>query len=254
MDTAIDIAGTNRYSTNSSIFPRVQRFKFFDVILRKPEWKDKKILDIGGNCGNFILDCVDGSNDVDPENYYCLDVNNDALNYGEKLCPTANWKHHNAFNHMYNPAGEKELLFPYEDNTFDFVLAYSVYSHTTYEQLLFDFAEMRRVCKPFGQIAVTFVDLQGAEWFLEKRKVDYPNRRCVTIEELQTSVVDYKYLVDSDLTVDELYSDKHLEHMVSVYHPGWLSKQLEEAGYKNVMRFPTTGHVQKTIIVKNGRK
>jgi hypothetical protein len=103
-------------------------------------------------------------------------------------------------------------------------------------------------------IAVTFVDILGAEWFLEKRKVDYPDRRCVTMEELQSVLIDYKYLVDSDLIVDELYSDKHLEHMISIYHPGWLSNQLNELGYVNVMRFPTTGHVQKTLILKNGRK
>lgn len=250
MDSTVDISGTSKFSTNNGVFPRVERFRFFDVILRKPEWENKKVLDVGGNCGNFILDCVQNSVGPKPEDYYSLDVSKDALSYGETLCPEANWHHHNAFNHVYNPAGEHKSVFPYEDNTFDYVIAYSVYSHTTFEQLLFDVSEMKRVCKDDGIVAFTFVDLQGIPWFLEKRLLDYPNRPCVTLKEIELSLLDYKYLVDSDLLVDELYSDKQVEHLVSIFHPGWLSQKLQENGFPNVVRFPTTGHVQKTIILK----
>lgn len=250
MDSVADILGTRRFSVETNIFPRVQRFRFFDVILRKPDWENKKVLDVGGNCGNFILDCIENSVGPKPSDYYSLDVNKDALAYGETLCPEANWHHHNAFNHVYNPTGQHQLSFPYEDDSFDFVIAYSVYSHTTFEQLLFDVGEMRRVCKDDGMIAFTFVDLQGIPWFLEKRLGDYPDRPCVTLEEIEGCLLDYKYLVDSDLLVDELYSDKPLEHMVSIFHPGWLSQKLSENGFSNVVRFPTTGHVQKTILLK----
>lgn len=251
MDIDIDLSGTQRYSsTNTRVFPRVERFRFFDVILRKPDWQDKKVLDVGGNCGNFLLDCVEGNVGVDPVNYYCMDVDQDALDYGKSLCPEANWNHHNAFNHMYNPTGEHDLIFPYEDNTFDYVIAYSVYSHATIEQILFDLSEMKRVCKPEGIIAFTFVDTQGVSWFLDKRRKEYPHRKCVTLEEIEKSVLDYKYLVDSDLLVDEMYSSKHVEHLVSIFHPGWLSDVLKKNGFDNVVRFPTTGHVQKTIILK----
>ena len=247
----IDVTGVERFvKKRSSVFPRAERFRFFDVVLRKPDWQGQKLLDIGGNCGNFILDCIEQSDGVEPNNYYCLDVDQSALDYGKSLCSEANWQHYDAFNHMYNPDGKINLPLPYEDNTFDFVLAYSVYSHTTYEQLIHDVSEMRRVCKDTGQIAFTFVDATGIEWFLDKRKLDYPHRQCVTLDDVQECLLDYKYLVDSDLLLDEMYSNKRVEHLVSVFHPGWLSNQLHNLGYENVVRFPTTGHVQKVIIIK----
>ena len=105
------------WKQSSTLFPRQPRQAFFDVMLSHPFWEELKISDIGGNCGNFLQDGI-ANGTVLPENYYCLDVDKSAIDYGVENFPQANWHHHNAFNHMYNPNGEEELIFPFEKHVF----------------------------------------------------------------------------------------------------------------------------------------
>ena len=107
------------------------------------------------------------------------------------------------------PNGEEELIFPFENNMFDVVMAYSVYSHTTYEQFKFDLEQIKRVCKPGGQIAITFVDKESAEYFTNKRLQDYPDKKCLTHKDiLMCDIPDFKYFVDNDLLLDSFIPQK----------------------------------------------
>ena len=238
---------------SQSIFPRSPRLEFFDIMLKKPDWKNSKILDIGGNRGNLLEDGIK-TGDISPVNYYCLDVDKSAIEFGQSQHPDANWFHHQAFNHMYNPEGVDNTKFPFDDNMFDIVVAYSVYSHTTFSQLKFDISEIQRVSKSNAVVAFTVVDKLSAEYFTSKRREDYPGKTCVTHEDiLLTDIEDYKYFIDNDLLIDQLNNTHGVEHLVTIYNTDWLSKQFQPQ-LNMKMKFPPNGHVQKTMVFTNESK
>ena len=218
MSDPVTAALTNavQWTQDKSIFPRSPRLDFFDVMLGKPDWANVKVLDIGGNRGNLLEDGIH-KNKITPENYYCLDVDKEAVEYGRNNFPNANWYHHSAFNHMYNVVGMEGVNFPYPDDTFDCVVAYSVYSHTTFEQL----------CS------------------------DYPGKRCLTHNDiLLEPIEDFKYFVDNDLLVDKLYNTTSVNHLVTIYNTDWLINYFKDQ-LNLTLKFPLTGHVQKTLVFTN---
>ena len=236
------------------IFPRQPRLSFFDMMHDRPDWSTAKILDIGGNRGNL---CADGRElqKFPLENYTCLEVDDEAVRFGKEAYPTANWVHHNAFNNVYQPLGNIEEPFPFADNTFDIICAYSVYSHTTFKQFVYDLIEALRVCKPDGSIAFTLVDTRSAEWFFEKRELDYENsnKKCVTIDDLnKKGLSDYLYFVDNDLLLDEINSTSTLEYLVTIYNLKWLSNWLDKINITHKIKFPPHGHIQSTLVIKRG--
>jgi len=234
------------------IFPRQPRLKFFDVMHGSPNWAESTILDIGGNRGNLCMDGADTS--MFPlHQYTCLDVDEEAIKHGQRVYEEANWVHHNAFNNVYNVDGIDELPYPFEDSTFDIICAYSVYSHTTFKQFIHDLIEILRVCKEGGSVAITLVDIISAEWFIEKRKQDYGvSRPPVTITDIQEiGPIDYVYYVDNDLLLDEIYSNNKMNYLVTVYNLKWLSDFLQKIGIDHTIKFPTQGHVQHTLVIKN---
>ena len=149
---------------------------------------------------------------------------------------------------MYNPNGEEELIFPFENNMFDVVMAYSVYSHTTYEQFKFDLEQIKRVCKkPGGQIAITFVDKESAEYFTNKRLQDYPDKKCLTHKDiLMCDIPDFKYFVDNDLLLDHLFRKSPVNHLVTIYNREWLKENLQNVTIKYPFRSCT-----KNLVIVN---
>jgi SAM-dependent methyltransferase len=232
-----------------NIFPRQPRYEFFDMMHGRPNWSDANILDIGGNRGNLLEDLLDLKL-ISPQQYTSLDVDQMGLDFGESNNPDANWIKHNAFNHAYNTDGKDETPFPFEDETFDLVCGYSIYSHTTFKQMLFDLIECLRVCKPNGSIAFTVVDDSGIKYFTEKRAYDNPGKRSVTFEEIRKSKIpDYMYLVDHDLLVDEMYSNTSCDYLVSIYNIKWLSSYLNKLNIGHKMKFPPQYHVQRSVVI-----
>ena len=88
-----------------SLFPRQPRLRFFDLMHDAPDWSNSTILDIGGNRGNLLLDALEmnqlESRKFQAEQYTCLEVDLEAIEYGKTTHPDANWIHHNAFNNVY---------------------------------------------------------------------------------------------------------------------------------------------------------
>lgn len=241
-----------------SLFPRQPRLRFFDLMLDAPKWSEATVLDIGGNRGNLLIDSIDmtelETRKFKPSAYTCMDVDKEAIEAGKSSHPEANWVHHNAFNNIYNIDGIDELAFPFADNTFDIVCAYSVYSHTTFKQFIHDLLEVLRVCKPNGSIAITLVDIGSVKYFVEKRKEDYKELRLpINWDDIKDKgPLDYVYYVDSDLLLDEIYSKNKMNHLVTVYNLKWLSAWLKtNLQIDNEVKYPPQGHVQRTIIIKN---
>ena len=90
------------------------------------------MLDFGGNQGDLLRDpnCK-----ICPQDYYCLDVIEDAVREGRKQFPQAHWLHYHRYNCSFNPEGLVDMPIPEMGIQFDIILAYSVFTHTTREEM-----------------------------------------------------------------------------------------------------------------------
>ena len=254
--TDFDIStALENFENHSGPYPRSERYTFFDTMLNNVDWENAVILDLGGNRGNLLEDLQQKKIGKE-ENYYCLDVDHEALNFGQSNYPNANWVSYDAFNPMYNKRGVLSQKFPFEDNMFDVICCYSVYSHTTHENFIHDLQEIERVLKPNGQVAITFVDHESVRFFLDKRKADYPGKFILNQIDinnaLQEKRLEYIYFVDNNLLVDEIHNPEGIKHLVTVYHKDWLEKELNSVGLDVTIKQPMQGHIQKTIVF-NGK-
>ena len=148
---------------------KATQFAYFDAQLEHPDWRDKRVLDFGGNKGNLLLDpaCT-----IRHENYYCLDVIREAIDEGRKAFPKANWFHYDRYNCSFNPEGVVDLPVRALGVEFDFILAYSVFTHTTWEETKELVERLRAQLAPGGTLAFTFIDPHwesNLRWRLEKR-------------------------------------------------------------------------------------
>lgn len=235
----------------TGLYPRSERYNFFDVMLDDIDWNNAVILDLGGNRGNLLEDLQEKRIGKE-ENYYCLDVDHEALNFGKSNYPNANWIPFDAFNPVYNKQGVLSQKFPFEDNKFDVVCCYSVYSHTTHENFIHDLDEIQRVLKPGGQVAITFVDHESVIYFIDKRKADYPGKFIINQIDINNALQEkrdeYIYYVDHDVLVDEIHNSNGINHLVTVYNKEWLKDQLNSSGLDIKIKQPPQGHIQKTIV------
>lgn len=131
------------------------QFAYFDRQLDHPDWRGKTVLDFGGSDGNLLRDphCT-----IRPEDYYCLDVLQNAIEEGRQAVPDAHWFHYDRYNCSFNPGGVPDLLVPDLGVRFDFILAYSVFTHTTREEMNQLVGQLRTFLAPGGVLAFTFED------------------------------------------------------------------------------------------------
>jgi SAM-dependent methyltransferase len=144
------------------------QFAYFDEQLDHPDWSGKLVLDFGGNKGNLLSDpsCV-----IPHENYYCLDVIGDAIDEGRRTFPAAHWHHYDRYNRSFNPEGVPDLRVPDLGLAFDFILAYSVFTHTTFAEMKDLVAQLEAFLAPGGKLAFTFIDphwRSNLEWRLRR--------------------------------------------------------------------------------------
>jgi hypothetical protein len=158
--------GTPDQKSLRSQFVKATQFAYFDKQLGHPNWRGKRVLDFGGNKGNLLLDpaCT-----IRHQDYYCLDVISEAIEEGRKTFPEANFIHYDRYNCSFNPDGVRELPVPDLGVEFDFILAYSVFTHTTFEEMKELVGQLR---KRGATLAFTFIDPHwngNLRWRLEKR-------------------------------------------------------------------------------------
>jgi SAM-dependent methyltransferase len=91
----------------------------------------------------------------------------DVIEKAVRLCseqisaghPNFRFQHVDVFNRLYNPEGRidpADLRFPYDDESFDFVLLTSVFTHMRPPEVRHYLDEIRRVLRPQGRCLATF--------------------------------------------------------------------------------------------------
>lgn len=153
--------GTPEQRNYRSQFGRSGQFAYFNRQLNYPDWRDRAILDFGGNAGNLLLDpeCT-----IRPENYYCIDVIKEAVEDGAKAFPEAHWVHYDRYNCSFNSEGVAGLPIPDMGIEFDFILAYSVFTHTTWEEMNELIEQLKGRLTRNGVLAFTFIDPHWKSW------------------------------------------------------------------------------------------
>ncbi|HKS10318.1 MAG TPA: class I SAM-dependent methyltransferase [Pyrinomonadaceae bacterium] len=146
------------------------QFAYFNQQLEHPDWNGKLVLDFGGNKGNLLFDpdCT-----IRQENYYSVDVVRDAIKEGRRLFPKAHFEHYDRYNRSFNPEGIRDLRVPDPGPQFDFILAYSVFTHTTLDEMRDLVGQLQTFLAPGGALAFTFIDphwRSNLQWRLERSK------------------------------------------------------------------------------------
>jgi SAM-dependent methyltransferase len=134
---------------------RTTQFSYFDQVLDHPAWQGKKILDFGGNVGGFLVNAGDR---VDRGDYWCLDLSRHAIEEGQRNFPEAHFRHYDRYSSQYNPNGVRNLPIPDLKLTFDFILAFSVFTHTHKNEMLELVEQLRKMLAPEGVFGFTFCD------------------------------------------------------------------------------------------------
>lgn len=153
--------GSAEQRARRSMSGKLGRFYYFNQQLNYPDWRGKAVLDFGGNEGNLLMDhnCV-----IRPEDYYCVDVIKEALQEGRKRFPQAHWIHYDRYNCSFNPEGIQGIPIPDMGIEFDFILAFSVFTHTTREEMHDLVNELKSRLAPGGALAFTFIDPHYSSW------------------------------------------------------------------------------------------
>lgn len=134
---------------------RRTQFPYFDELLGRPVWKGRKILDFGGNIGTF-LESADGN--MDPEDYWCVDINPAVIAQGRELYPRAHFVHFNRYNSQYNSHGIRNLPIPDCGVKFDFILGFSVFTHVDETEMVELVGSLRQMLSADGVLAFTFLE------------------------------------------------------------------------------------------------
>lgn len=161
--------GTPEQQALRAQFVKSTQFAYFDKQLDHPNWHLKRVLDFGGNKGNLLLDpaCA-----IRHQDYFCLDVIREAIEEGRGAFPEAHWVHYDRYNFSFNPEGARNLPVPEFEIQFDFILAYSVFTHTHLDEMKELVAQLQQQLAPDGTLAFTFIDPHWSgnlRWRLQQR-------------------------------------------------------------------------------------
>jgi SAM-dependent methyltransferase len=139
----------------SLVSTRLTQFAYFSEVLGNPRWEGKKILDLGGNVGTFL---VGAAKRVDHDDYWCLDLNRPVVEQGRLTHPRAHFVHYDRYSSQYNPTGQRHLPLPDCGLRFDFILAFSVFTHVDRSEMVELVGSLRSMLAPGGALAFTFCD------------------------------------------------------------------------------------------------
>lgn len=159
---------------------RTWQFTYFALQLGDSAWQGKDVLDFGGNIGNILRD---PNSTIDVERYWCIDVDEEAIERGRNTYPAAHWLTYNRFCFFFNSHGVPHLKLPDIEQRFDYIVAYSVFTNTPTTEMLQLIGELQGLLKRDGALAFTFIDPNyhswpgrydgdNLRWRLEKIKVE----------------------------------------------------------------------------------
>lgn len=223
------------------------QFAYFDEQLDHPDWPGKLVLDFGGNRGNILFDVAC---EIQPRDYYCIDVIKEALDDGRRTFPEAHWAHYDRYNCSFNPDGIADLAIPDFGVEFDIILAYSVFTHTTLEEMHDLVAQLRAKLVRGGKLAFTFIDphwQDNLKWRLKRLNPE------VDFERLLDSSRNARWcsLVNSKLFFDSNGRWSNEPDSCMTYHVFYTEDFMREQFPHATIRPPVNGEMQHCCIISH---
>jgi hypothetical protein len=143
------------------ISTKTGQFTYFSLQVGEPVWRGKKVLDFGGNVGNILRD---PNSTIDEERYWCIDVVKDSIERGQAAYPKSHWVFYNRYCFFFNPYGVPNLKLPDVGQTFDYIVAYSVFTNTAQTDMLDLVNQLKSLLASNGVLAFTFIDPHYFSW------------------------------------------------------------------------------------------
>ncbi len=224
------------------------QFAYFDEQLDHPDWPGKLVLDFGGNRGNILLD---SACQIQPRDYYCVDVIKDAIEDGCRAFPEAHWAHYDRYNCSFNPGGAVDIAIPDFATEFDIILAYSVFTHTTLEEMLELVSLLHAKLVRSGKLAFTFIDphwQDNLRWRLERSQPE------ADVESLLERSRDARWcsLVNgTDLYVESNGAWSNEAESCMTYHVFYTEEFMREQFPHATIRPPVNGEMQHCCIMSH---
>jgi ubiquinone/menaquinone biosynthesis C-methylase UbiE len=128
------------------------------------EWcglsKDSRLLDVGCGPGRLPIGIISRIETI--ENYQGIDVDKRVIDWCSQYISSDHSNFHflrvDVENTRYNPEGEKfsnQFKLPFDDQAFDIIYLYSVFSHMTDQDVELYLREFKRLLSPEGKIFLT---------------------------------------------------------------------------------------------------
>lgn len=176
------------------------------------------LLDYGSNYGMF-LDSSKGQ--FDQSLYTGIDIDDSALEEGRKMFSNAEFIHYNGYNCAYNPTGVKGLRPPL-DKKYSNIISYSVFTHTTEDDMLDSIKWLYDQLEVDGKLIASFCSIDNI------RAVKYVTRnKFETFENFNWYNTHKVFYISGDLSsVDNpivgemtfvLYDRDYLKSILSEY-------------------------------------
>ena len=188
----------------------VEKYGLYECLQNYINFIDKTILDFGGSFGNLI---ISSNGKIQEKNYTCLDVDKIALAEGQENFPNAKWIWYNRHNVMYNPAGNDEWP---ELGTYDLIFSYSVFTHSSYEDLVKTVSYLKTLLNKNGEIYISYASQFNKpliDWLTNKRVRDYKN--------FDDIVPNNKYIYIKDNKVTDTIPNQ-CDHFFTLYDDNFL--------------------------------
>jgi SAM-dependent methyltransferase len=182
-------AHANKYKQRKTVAffsIRTGQFTYFSIQVGEGDWRGKEVLDFGGNVGNILRD---PNSTIDEERYWCVDLDREAIERGRAAYPKAHWVFYDRYCFGFNSHGIPRLPIPDLRQTFDYIVAFSVFTNTTETDMLELVSQLEDLLAPGGALAFTFIDpfyfssleQSNFQWRLELEL----ERRNITADEME---------------------------------------------------------------------
>lgn len=145
----------------SFLSSKMGQFTYFSLQLGEKDWRRKNVLDFGGNIGNILRDpnCT-----IEHDRYWCLDVVEESIGRGQAAFPEAHWIFYDRYCFFFNPLGTSMLKLPPIAESFDYIVAYSVFTNTSQTDMLDLVSQLENRLTEGGTLAFTFIDPNYKSW------------------------------------------------------------------------------------------
>jgi len=166
---------------------------------------------------------------INPRNYTGFDVQKNLIDRNKLMWPESRFIHQDLHNPAYNSTGKETLSL---DDTYDLIISYSVFTHTSYEEFDASINQLKEHLNPGGEMYLTFLSLNNT--IVLSRLRDKALAQYGYVDEIY-EVCDVCYLANGRI-VDDVPNSVGL--FLTLYNPSVLTSHGEILynQYQNVLK------------------